>query len=258
MRGQFGKRPKAKEVMKGVRELSSTYGKTKNISFDAKVDENAPFLVESEAERLVSQAIGIDPEFTASVPQGVAVDLVTGTLLHTRDERDKAKKRHADVSGDAIYTADFSVNLASRACAAIEVKLDRFPGSEAYLQKLANAKEIFIQHGYELWLVVIPTNQTRPVWSNIPLLAQAKLRTDLKPSAAVIQKAEAFLANGSHRAKDLLLALGMGPNILPILIAFGLITADLLEGHLKGDTQVKAAFGDLTHLNLIRRLCQTS
>lgn len=258
MRGQFGKRPKAKEMTLGVREVSSTYGTTKNISFNAKVNESAPFLVESEAERLVAQVISIDPAFTTCLPQGIAVDLVAGTLLHTLAEREKAKKQNAEVSGDAIYTADFLAGLVSGARIAIEVKLDRFPGSVAYQQKLMAAKEILLRHGYDLWLVVIPANQRHPAWSNIALLAQAHLRKDLMPSAAVFQKVEAFLRHGSYMAKDLLLELNMGPNMLPSLIVFGLVTTDLLAGHLKGDTRVEASFGDLAHLNLIERLCQTS
>lgn len=258
MRGQFGKRTGVKDMATGVRHASSTFGKTANISFSTKVNDRAPFLVETEAERLVSQIISFAPDVIKCIPQGVAVDLITGTLLYTPEERQKAQRAHSNVDGDVIYSADFLIDLAHGRQVAIEVKLDSFPGSEAYQQKLVNAAAVLERYGCAFWRVVIPANQLMPIWSNVPLIAQAHLRTDLKPSEQVILSTQQALRHGPCAAREMLHALHMSANMLPVLVVNGIVGADLLDGHLKGDTRVESAQGDLSHLMLLQRLCLPS
>ena len=62
MKGQFGKRTGVKDMTTGVRHASSTFGKTANIGFSSKANEEIPFLLESEAEGLVSQSISFAPD----------------------------------------------------------------------------------------------------------------------------------------------------------------------------------------------------
>ena len=254
MKSNYGRRGANVGLRVGSRLVSTTYGRTSNAVAASKSVDRRPFLVDSEGEQLVAQILDIDPGVVAFRAQGVTVDLVEGTLLQTVEQRNAARTKYRQVAGPCLYTVDYVADLTGSRQCALEVKLDKFVGDDDYHVKVNLARSILSRYGCDLWVVIIPGDQRCPVWTNIPLICQALLHRDLWPSSETLDEIDRLSAAGAVKARDFLRPLGLGPNMLPIMVASGALSADLLEGHLRGDSKVEAAHGDISHLQLIERL----
>jgi hypothetical protein len=254
MKPNYGRRGVNSGLRVGTRLVATTYGRTSNPVAANKSEGRRPFLVESEGEQLVAQILEIDPEILAFRAQGVTVDLLEGTLLQTADQRNAARSKYRQVSGPCLYTADYVADISGARQRALEVKLDAFEPDEEYRAKLNLARPILSRYGCDLVVVIIPSDQRHAVWTNIPLICQAFMHRELWPSSETLGEIDRLSAAGAVTARDFLRPLALGPNMLPIMVASGALSADLLEGQLRGDSKVEAAHGDISHLQLIERL----
>ena len=240
----------------GTRQLGSTFGTPLHLIQGDKFSQGGAALVDGSAEQLVGQMFQIDPEILESVPQGVTVDLVDETLLYTGVERKAAKLKHRGYPGQSSWTADYLNRRRTNARDAVEVKLDLYPGSPEFLETLQQAGQILKRFDCALLKLILPADQRKAIWANVPLVYQGAMRKDLYLTEDELNAIEKAGTRGAVTAAEFLSAIGRGINHLPVLIASGVLKVDLLAGHLRADTPAQLAYGDLSHLHLIDRLVQ--
>jgi hypothetical protein len=256
MANTYGRRHGLTDLRLGTRQLSPTFGTPLHLIQSDQISQGGAALVDGSAEQLVGQIFKIDPEILESVPQGVTVDLVDKTLLYTENERKAAKLKHRGHPGQSTWTADFLNRRRTNARDAVEVKLDLYPGAPEFLETLQQASHILKRFDCALLKLILPADQRKPIWANVPLVYQVAKRKDLYLTADELTAIEQAGTRGAETAAEFLSAIGRDINHLPVLIASGVLKVDLLAGHLKADTPAQLAYGDLRHLRLIDRLVQ--
>lgn len=251
---EYGKRGGMKALDTGARPVVRTYGKEALLSFSNKTSGVRVF--ENDAERLVSKLVGLDPRVRRFLPQPFTVDLFHGKLLRTAEQRDAAVSKYASVKGPRLYTPDFYVEFADGRLLVFEVKLDRYPGSEADRERFEKARSVFTNHGYEFLHIVMPADFRHPLRSNIVLLHQAALREDMRPEDEVCSRVEALAQNGARTLAEFAAGLGISVNLIPHLVVCGVLSFDAIAHRLEGATPMEAAHGSLDHLSLLERLAR--
>jgi len=251
----YGKRGGLKAFDRGSRSVSQAYGKSTVLTYSAKA--NGGIAIESESERLVAHMLNLDPDVVAYSAQPFAVELSTGSLARNDEEKEALRARAQRHAGKAVfYTADFSLSWASGVRAALEVKLDRFPGDAEYQRKLKLAGDILHEHGYEFMQLVTPSGWRHPLRTNLPLLNQASLRQDIWPAPEVSDRIQELHDAGANTMGDYLRGLALDARMSPLLLVSGHLKADVVDHPLCFATPAGPAFGDLSHLQLIRRLAK--
>lgn len=252
-KSKYGTRPKHIGPT-GVRQLGRTFGASLHFVHATKVDPQLPFLVDKQAEGLVANVLELDPEVKSFWNQPFMIDLVECRLLRTKDEVHEAKKKYRDRPGHSLYTPDFEARLFSEDRDAVEVKLEGFEGDNDYVTKLRLAAEILASCGYGLKQFLVTSEQTRAPWTTVPLLYQGAQRKDLWPDEAMYARIAAADEEGATTGQEFIRALKISANLLPVYIAAGALSIDVLAGEICGATPMRAAYGDLGHLSLYRRL----
>ncbi len=251
---KYNSRPGLKEVDKGVRKAAPTYGREAFITF---VEKGGGMLVfDNDAERLVAHMLGFDPRVRHIQAQPFAVDLVAGKLLRTADERTEARRMYAGRKGASIYTPDFYVERADGKQLAVEVKLGGFVGGEADHERLTLATQVLAHYGYEVARVVFPNTTHHPLRSNIGLLHAAAQRPDLRPDDELADRVQQLGEHGACTLFDFARGLELSVNLVPALVVYGVLSADLIEHRIEGRTAMAPAYGSLDHLGLMERLVQ--
>ena len=251
----FGARPGLKKADIGIRRVAGTYGKAAFLTYGGKL--KGTIVVESEGERLVSQLLCIDPSVGNYHAQPLTIDILDGAILRTSDEKAAARASHkARGVATCFYTPDFLAVWCRGTEAAIEVKLDLYPGDAEYEQKLNRAREVLWSHAIDFLQVVVPSYWRHPLLTNVPLIHQAALRTDLRPSAEAIGQIERLAEGGATSLGDYCTGLGTDSRMGPVLIAFGALSVDLTVHDLNNSTPVSPAYGSLDHLSILGRLAK--
>lgn len=249
---KYGKRPGLKKLDVGARKVAGTFGKEAIATF---VHKGGGMLVfENDSERLVAHALGFDPRVRRFQPQPFTVDLVEGRILRTAEQRQEARRKHAGRKGPALYTPDFGVELSSDRQLVIEVKLDTFLGDQVEQDRLAAATTALASYGYAVARVVIPSQTSHPLRSNITLLHLAATRADLRPNDEVVARVDLLAASGASTVADYVGGLKMSVNYIPALIAYGILSADLIAHRIEFRMPITPAYGSLDHLQLVERL----
>ena len=249
----YNKRPGMKGLDEGIRKVSPSYGRTVNfVQSDKKAEQT--FAVDGQGERIVAHALSLDPGVSQFQSQSLTIDLIEGCLLWTPEQRREARRKYKDVGGRCLYTPDFLARIADGKGNVLEVKLDRFVGDDEYEKTLAIASVILVTNGYTFERIVLPSIQTHAVWSNIPLVSQAARRKELYPSQVMVARIEELFNQGAKQARDFLAPLGIGMNMVPVLVAAGAMAVDLLLQPIRGDSPVQASYGGLDHLRVLQRL----
>ncbi|TPG24965.1 hypothetical protein [Variovorax guangxiensis] len=252
---RFNTRPGLKRLDRGIRKTAPTYGRPVFLTHAAK--SQGGLAVESPSERLVSQMLGLDPSVRSFEPQPLTVDLLHGTLLHTVEEKARARKRDS-VRGErsSFYTPDFMVRWSLGATTAVEVKTQGWDGDEPYQDKLVRAREVLSYHSIDFARLVIPSWWRHPLLTSVPLLHQAANRRDLRPDMLVMEQAALLAHSGACTLGDFCSGLGFEMRMAPVLIVFGALKVDLMAHHLRSDTPAELAYGDLDHLSIADALTQ--
>lgn len=251
----YGKRGGLKSFDRGSRNVSHAYGKSTLLTHGVKVDGG--IALESESERLVAHVLDLDPEVRSFRPQPFAVELTLSSIARNTEEKKGLRERAARHGGNAIfYTPDFVAQWASGIEVAVEVKLDRFTGDVAYQRKLNVAREVLYTHGMEFLKLVTPSSWRHPLRTNLPLLHQASLRRDMWPGTEITDRIHELHKAGAKTMGEFLRGLALDARMAPLLLVSGHLEADVVEQALCFATPAAPAFGDLSHLQLVRRLAQ--
>lgn len=245
----YGKRSQLKKSISGVRNVAPTFGKVRHLTYSSKC--TGSLLVESDAERLTSHMLTLDPRVRAFWTQPFTVDLIDRRILRTVEEIAEARKKHRNRIGPFFYTPDFSIDWIALTRSALEVKLEGFEGDSKYKDKLQLGASILTAHGYRFAVVVIPRDSRHPFYSSLALLKQAAGRTEQWPDALQEQRITDCCSVKPITAVELCSQLKVSPSLVPAMLVTGCVSANLAQQHITGGMLLRAAYGDLSHLELI-------
>lgn len=249
----YGKRSAASvSAVAGVRNVAPTFGKVRHLTYSNKCEGR--LAVESDAERLTAHMLTLDPRVRSFRTQPFTVDLLDRRILSAPEEIADARKRHRIRTGNKFYTPDFAIDWYGFTRSALEVKLEDFEGDLEYQEKLAHGMCILQDHGYRIFTVVIPRDSRHPIHSSLALLKQATSRKDLWPDAALVQRISDVCEYQSTTVTSLCRQLELSPNLIPAMLVSGCVSANLLKQHIMGAMSLRAAHGDLSHLQLLESL----
>ena len=247
--GSYGRRPKLKLTEMAVRNVAPTFGKARYLSYSNKCE--GTLVVESDGERLTSHMLTLDPRAKKFWTQPFTVDLIDKRILRTPVEVAEARKKHSKRIGPRFYTPDFGVEWIGLTRSAKEVKLEGFEGDDEYQTRLNLGASIIEDHGYRFSMVVFPRNPRHPFYSSLVLLKQAAGRPELWPDEQLAQRVSEVCSQQTVSLKDLCTRLNVSPNLVPAMLVSGCVSANLATQHLCGTMQLSAAYGDLSHLQLL-------
>jgi hypothetical protein len=250
--GMYGRRGCHGAADAGIRRVAPTFGKELHLTSSSKSAER--FAVDSDAERLVSHLLTIDPRVQRFYPQPFTVDLIDGRVLRTSEEVSDARRRHRHRVGRMFYTPDFGIHRVDWPRGAAEVKLEGFEGDSEYENTLARAEDVLDACGWQFRRLVVPADSKHPMRSNLPLLKKAAGRHDLWPDNDEGDRIEAAFGDGPMTLSDACGKLGVVPSMVPIFLVSGILRADVFRHYINGSLLLEAAFGDLSHLQLAEEL----
>lgn len=251
----YGKRGGLQAFDRGARKVSHAFGRSTVLTHGLKA--NGGVALESDSERLVAHMLNIDPEVVSYSAQPFAVELTTGSIAHSDEEKEALRTRAKRHGGKAaFYTPDFGIVWATGGQAAVEVKLDRFLGDAEYQRKLKLAGDILLGYGCEFLHLVMPGDWRHPLRTNLPLLHQAHMRRDIWPTPEISDRIFELHDSGANTLGDFLSGLALSARMSPLLLVSGHIEVDVIDEALCFATPASPAFGDLSHLQLIRRLAK--
>ena len=249
----YGVRSHRTAANAGIRLTARTYGKARNGTYAEKADGH--ITVDSDAERLVAHLLSVDPRVRSFRPQPFTVDLVAERLLFSRDEVSEARRMRVGRRGDVEYTPDFATVQADGLQRAYEVKLQGYEGDDRYWAKIDRARQIMEAYCYPLSTIVVPTDERHPVIVNAQLLKPAMARVHEYLTSDIIDRVERYCESGAVLQRDLCADLQISSGFIPLLLARGVLQADLARHHICAMLELSAGYGDLGHLCMIEELC---
>lgn len=248
----YGTRGRLSGADSGIRRVAPSFGKVLHLTSSDKAGDR--FAVESDAERLVSHLLTVDPRVRRFEPQPFTVDLVDGRILRSREAVAEARLKHRQRTGWRFYTPDFGFEHAAMPRAAAEVKLEGYEGDADYLAALGRAEEVLDAAGYRFVRMVVPANTKHPLRANLQLLKIAKHRPDLRPDPQQLERIEAACGPEAVTLSALCAGLSTAPGAVPAWLICGAVRGDVAREHICGSMKLDAAFGDLSHLHLLEEL----
>lgn len=248
----YGVRSRQTAANAGVRLTARTYGKARIGTFAEKAAGH--ITVDSDAERLVAHILSIDPRVRSFKQQPFTVDLVGERLLSTREEVSEARKQRGGRRGESEYTPDFATVQIDGLQRAYEVKLQGYEGDNGYWSKVERARKIMAAYCYPLSTIVVPADERHPIITNAQLLKPALARANDYLTPDLIARVEHYSESGPVLQGALCIDLQISPGLIPLLLAIGVLQADLAHHHICAALELSAAHGDLSHLCLIEEL----
>jgi len=236
----------------GIRRVAPSFGKVLHLTSSDKAGER--LAVESDAERMVSHLLTVDPRVRRFEPQPFTVDLVDGRILRSREAVAEARHKHRQRTGWRFYTPDFGFEHAAMPRAAAEVKLEGYEGDADYQAALSRAEEILDAAGYRFARMVVPADAKHPLRVNLQLLKMAKRRPDLQPDPQQQERIEAACGHEAVTLSALCAGLSMAPGAIPAWLMCGAVQSDVVRQPICGSMMLQAGFGDLSHLHLLEEL----
>lgn len=248
----YGSRGRIGGADSGIRRVAPTFGKVLHLTSSHKAAGR--MAVESEAERIVSHLLTVDPRIRRFAPQPFTVDLVDGRILRTAEEVAQARQKHRKRAGWRFYTPDFEFQQETNPRAVTEVKLEGFEGDTEYESALGRAREVLDAAGYSFSRMVVPADAKHPLRANLQLLRMAGVRTDLRPDEQLLARIEEVCAHGPVALDEFCKALCVPPGLVPVLLICGAVRGDVARQRICGPMRLEAAYGDLSHLHLFETL----
>lgn len=239
----------------GIRRVAPTFGRVRIQTRHAKAQHS--LTVDGPAERLTCCALNVDPSVQTYEPQPLTVDLVDGSVHYSKEAVAQARRKHAGRAGPWFYTPDYLIHWSGRTTkTALEVKEETWQGDADYEHKLERAVEILGFFGYEFGKVVIPSHPQAPLKRNLALLSQTMGRERLRMSVSPLVDDLASNTSKTWTLSSACEALGVSLQQAPWLLLDGHIGMDLVGQHMKANTPVHLAWGDIEHLCVMRRMMQ--
>jgi hypothetical protein len=140
------------------------------------------------------------------------------------------------------------------ACCAYEVKLQGYEGDDRYWKKIERAREIMEAYCYPLSTVVVPADERHPVIVNAQLLKPAIARAHQYLTPDIINQVEHYCESGQCCSEHCAPTSRFKRDLIPPLLATGVLQADVAHHHISAALELSAAYGDLGHLCLIEEL----
>lgn len=252
-RHNFRVRSAIKGFDSGIRAVSSSHGLALCLTSNSKATDG--LRLDNLSERLISHVVQLDAEVTTVEPQPLSVDLTTGTVVKTAEEKFELRqylKRRG--SSPNFYTADLGLTWSTGDKALIEVKDDRYPGDDIYQKKLKLAARHFFEAGYEFLRIVVPSDPRHPLQINVPLLRQTHFRPEVAFPSDVMERIGRLEINGASTVGDFIKGLELDSRMSSFLVARGYLAVDITAHVLNFAMPAAAAWGDLSHLSLTRKL----
>lgn len=248
----YGIRSSRTAANAGVRLTARTYGKARIGTFAEKASGH--ITVDSDAERMVSHILSVDPRVRSFKPQPFTVDLGRETLLFTREEVSEARKSRGSRTGEMEYTPDFGTLQIDGFQLVYEVKRQGYAGDQKYWAKVERAQEIITAHGYQFFTVVVPANERHPLIVNAQLLKPAIVRGRQHLTQYIIDRVEGYCESGPVLQQALCADLQISTGLIPPLLAAGVLQADIAHHQICSTLELSAGYGNLSHLCLIEGL----
>lgn len=257
MSTSYGSRGTLLGMDAGVRRVAPSYGRQLHLTYSQKAD--GVVAVESDAERYVSHMLTLDPEVSLFATQPFTVDLIERRIHRTTADVEAARARYRGVKGQKFYTPDFGVEWqrmgqCGHALTVIEVKLEGYEGNDTDVQRMTLGQNVIEAAGMGFRRVVWPKAQSHPLRTNLPLLMKAKQRVDLWPDEGMVAAVEGAFARGVTTVRELCDDLSLSPNLIPIFLASGLLSANVGREPIRGAMRIELAYGDLGFLSLLGEL----
>lgn len=249
----YGRRGNVRGVDAGVRRVSATFGKKLRQTSSDKAA--GTFAVESDTEVVMAHVLDLDPTVKSFKPQPYTVDLAKKRIVTDPEERKGLLLGNRALGHSQIYTPDFAVQLhESNAQVAIEVKHADYPPNEAMCHKLSEAAAILSNHGIEFQQAVLGNPIDTPLIENVSLLRGCKDYRSLLPHDDVLADIQSHCEHYQSPATNLIAKFDLSFHQLLCLTYFGVLGFDLMNQPLRLETIFTPAYGDLSHLELLRRL----
>ena len=230
-------------------------GQQKRSFLVASFKADREMFVESSCEHTTLLALDVDPRTVSILTQPFTVRLDIEKIFPTQSEARRHRSgcrnvKPSDFSEEIIYTPDFEVGLTDPPCLVVESKDgDEIARISAALKR---REQILNNLGYRFLVVSNTEIEHKGLHNNLVNLRDAmkyRRKTDvaalLEDLTKEIKNRQSPFAFGEirHHVSDLALYLGL---------IEGVIACDLRSGHFSDRTIIWPAFGDLTHLKLLR------
>jgi hypothetical protein len=238
-------------VTQGSRTLGQTGGRPAQLFGSEKSAGICP--TESPLEKTVGQLASLDPRVISVQPQPFTIDVVSGTFFHTREEiLLHRKSRGQSQVREREYTPDFGFKLIDGKRVVVEVKDERFSCPSHYWDKVEKARKLMRSNGYIFCIISMKYQPSSALVHNADILTSLQTNFKKTITQAHSEAIDAYVGNSTSRLGDVAKVAGLTLREAPILVVRGIISADLSAGHLGLLTQVRQAYGDLQHLEVLR------
>ena len=248
----YGRRSHRTAQNAGVRLTAPTYGKARIGTYAEKAEGH--ITLDSDAERLVAHLLSIDPRVRSFRQQPFTVDLVGERLLFSREEITEARNMRGGRAGEKEYTPDFATVQTDGLQRAYEVKLQGYLGDDRYWAKVERARVIMEAYCYPLHIVVVPADERHPVLVNAQLLKPALLRANEYLTHELVDRVERYCKSDIVLQGKLCADLQIQTGLIPLLLASGVLQADIAHHRITNALELTLAYGDLSHLCLLEGL----
>ncbi|WP_431476388.1 hypothetical protein [Massilia eburnea] len=243
-------------VEQGSRILGQTGGRPAQMYLCEKAHGICP--AESPLEKTIGQLAGLDPYVLSNAPQPFTIDVVSGELLRTPEER-KLHRMTRDRSDarQREYTPDFCFNLIDGRRIVVEVKDPRFPCKEEYWRKVEKAKELLRARGYHFQVISMVYAPSAPLVHNADLLAAFQRNFKKTITQSQLSAIETGLGDAVSSLGHVAQLAGLSLREAPALVLHGVVAADISIAPLGASTPVWLAHGDLEHLAVLEFIGDT-
>lgn len=238
-------------VTQGSRIIGKTGGRPAQI-FVSEKSTHGSCPVESPLEKVIGQLAGLDPRVRTVRPQPFTVDVVSGSILYTREDLVAHRKtRERSEVSLREYTPDFGFRLLDGVQIAIEVKDRRFPCKQEYWDKIDKAKRILAAHGYRFQVIFMNYEPSDSLVHNADILTALRINFEKNISQNQIDAIEAGVGDSASTLGQVAHLADLTLREAPALVLQGVVAADLAAGPLGSRTLVQLAYGDLAHLAVL-------
>lgn len=246
------KKRRPKGMPESVQQGSRILGRTGRPATLLRGPNDSLIPCESPLELAVGNLICIDPRALEVISQPFTIDIVTGDILHTHEERNKhrALRAHPEVKLRE-YTPDFRVGLAGGQSIVVEVKDSRYLRDEKYWQKVEQAASILQSNGHEFCVIDMAYEPMLPLVQNGELLRYVGENFDDPGIDLLSEELYKQFGDSIVPLQAICTSLGLSLRDAPILLLKGIVSADIASERISAAMPVQLAFGQLQHLQIL-------
>lgn len=212
--------------------------------------------VETTGEVVTLLCLEVDPRVKSVATQPFTLRLDIEQVFTTRSEavRAEPRQRPAPVNGEVplerIYTPDFAAELVSGEPWVIESKSTQEVSRAA--AELLRRSGVLHRLGFHFLVVPSEDLQFRGLHANLVHLRDAMRLQQQGRAGALMGQVDEVVAEQPEEFSLAAIKTALPPTAIYLGIANGLIACDLKSGNLGVTTKLWKAYGDLSHLQLLK------